>query len=190
MMSVGLEPDPVVAVLETYKATIASRLTQAMNLKLGLQEVTDADADLQRDLLELMQHAHADWTVFWRRLSHAVSESQTVTHAFEPVQDLFIDRAAWQSWLSRYQQRLALASGGDAALTRQIGERMLQTNPKYVLRNYLAELAITEAKQGRFEMVADLLAVLHRPFDEHPAHESWAQIAPEWASRIEVSCSS
>ena len=38
--------------------------------------------------------------------------------------------------------------------------------------------------------VTDLLAVLHRPFDEHPKHESWAQIAPEWASRIEVSCSS
>ena len=137
-----------------------------------------------------MQHGHTDWTVFWRRLSHAVAESGTHTQAFEPVQDLFIDRAAWQAWLSRYQARLSLAHAGHGAQTRQTGERMLGINPKYVLRNYLAELAITQAKQGRFEMVADLMAVLHRPFDEHPELESWAQIAPEWASRIEVSCSS
>jgi len=192
-MSLGLEPDPVVAVLETYKTTLPQALTEAMNRKLGLPDVREGDADLQRDLLDLMQHARADWTVFWRRLSHAVSERDDAQHAFGPVQDLFIDRAAWQAWLSRYQQRLDLAvtSHGSPPLSaRQMGEQMLRTNPKYVLRNYLAELAITEAKQGRFDMVADLMAVLHHPFDEHPEHESWAQIAPEWAARIEVSCSS
>jgi uncharacterized protein YdiU (UPF0061 family) len=67
---------------------------------------------------------------------------------------------------------------------------MLRTNPKYILRNHLGELAIRQAKAGDFSMVQDLLKVLHDPFDEHPTYEAWAGLAPEWASTIEISCSS
>ena len=55
---------------------------------------------------------------------------------------------------------------------------------------HLAELAIRQAKAGDFSMVQDLLLVLHDPFDEHPTYEAWAGLAPEWASSIEISCSS
>ena len=184
MLFRSLEPEPVVAVLERYKTTFPQALTQAMNRKLGLTDVVDGDADLQRDLLTMLQDARADWTVFWRRLSHAVSESEGMKHAFEPVRDLFADRVAWESWLSRYIQRLHGLS------RRETGLGMLQVNPKYVLRNHLGELAIRQAQSGQFHLVADLLAVLQRPFDEHPQHEEWAGFAPEWASSIQISCSS
>ena len=67
---------------------------------------------------------------------------------------------------------------------------MLASNPKYVLRNHLGELAIRAARQKDFGPVADLLHVLQSPCDEHPQHQSLADFAPDWASGIEISCSS
>jgi uncharacterized protein YdiU (UPF0061 family) len=84
----------------------------------------------------------------------------------------------------RYLERLG------ANNRQSTGEAMLLTNPKFILRNHLGELAIRQAKAGNFAMVQDLLLVLQAPFDEHPTHEAWAGLAPEWASSIEISCSS
>lgn len=175
--------------LDAFKVHFTQALTAQLHAKLGLDAVLAGDADLQQDLLQHLHRERVDWTVFWRRLSVAVRESAHLTHAFEPVQDLFMDRAPWQAWLDRYQQRLD-EQGRDAQARQTTGERMLRTNPKFVLRNHLAELAIREACAGRFQMVADLLAVLHQPFAEHSAHEDWAGLAPEWASSLHISCSS
>jgi uncharacterized protein YdiU (UPF0061 family) len=67
---------------------------------------------------------------------------------------------------------------------------MLAANPKYVLRNHLGELAIRAARQKDFGQVDALLRVLQAPFDEHPQYESFAGFPPDWASGIEISCSS
>jgi uncharacterized protein YdiU (UPF0061 family) len=67
---------------------------------------------------------------------------------------------------------------------------MNRVNPKYVLRNYLAENAIRLAKEKDFTEVAQLLQVLRRPFDEQPELEAYAGLPPDWASGLEVSCSS
>jgi uncharacterized protein YdiU (UPF0061 family) len=67
---------------------------------------------------------------------------------------------------------------------------MLATNPKFVLRNHLAELAIQQAQGQDYSGVAQLLHVLQTPFDEHPEHESLADFPPDWAASIEISCSS
>ena len=67
---------------------------------------------------------------------------------------------------------------------------MNQTNPKYVLRNYLAQVAIEKAQNKDFTEVERLLAVLQRPYDEQPEHEQYAALPPDWASHLEVSCSS
>jgi uncharacterized protein YdiU (UPF0061 family) len=68
---------------------------------------------------------------------------------------------------------------------------MRAVNPKYVLRNHLGELAIRQARTGDFSGVARLLAVLQDPFAEHPqAHDEFAGLPPDWASSIEISCSS
>jgi uncharacterized protein YdiU (UPF0061 family) len=63
-------------------------------------------------------------------------------------------------------------------------------NPKYVLRNYLAQIAIEKAQNKDFSEIATLLSVLEKPFDEQPEHAKYADLPPDWASELEVSCSS
>ena len=67
---------------------------------------------------------------------------------------------------------------------------MLKTNPKFVLRNHLAEQAIQQAKRKDFSELATLLRLLESPFDAHPGFEAYADFPPDWASGIEISCSS
>ncbi len=172
------------AALESYKQTFPETMDQRMREKLGLFNAHEGDRALVEDLLQALQHDRVDYTVFWRRLSIAVRESDLSTHAFEPVRDLFLHRDMFDAWSQRYQERLGSAN------RQSTGDAMLRTNPKYILRNHLGELAIRQAKQGNFAMVQDLLHVLQAPFDEHPSYEALAGIAPEWASSIEISCSS
>ena len=170
--------------LNTFKPVFERSWQHLMRAKLGLVAASDeADAQedqiLLQDLLALLAQDRVDYTLFWRRLSQAVASQQ-----FAPVRDLFLDTAAWDAWLRRYGARLA---GVDQL---QAATLMLKTNPKYVLRNYLGELAIEAAKGKDFSMVANLLTLLEQPFDEHPAFETYAGLPPDWASRIEISCSS
>jgi uncharacterized protein YdiU (UPF0061 family) len=170
--------------LDTFKPMFTRTWQHLMRAKLGLSGAVDgtdsqADPALVDDLLALLAQDRVDYTLFWRRLSQGVASGQ-----FAPVRDLFLDRPAWDTWLLRYSERL---TEGDPS---QAAGLMLRTNPKYVLRNYLGELAIDAAKGKDFSMVAQMLALLERPFDEHPAFESYAGLPPDWASRIEISCSS
>ena len=100
------------------------------------------------------------------------------------MRDLFLNRPAIDAWLLSYSELLAQIGRGLAA------DLMLKTNPKYVLRNHLGELAIRAAQAKDFSVVANLLAVLERPFDEHPEHEAFAGFPPDWARAFAVSCSS
>jgi uncharacterized protein YdiU (UPF0061 family) len=106
--------------------------------------------------------------------------------ACERLGELFIDRAALHAWLVRYRQRLACEQRGDA----ERRAAMDAVNPKYILRNHLAETAIRQAEAGDFDDVQRLARVLERPYDEQPEHASYAGLAPDWASTLEISCSS
>jgi len=119
-----------------------------------------------------MAASRADFTLTFRRLSRALPNP-------EPLRDLFIDRDALDAWLARWRPRTA----PDAEA------RMLAVNPAIVLRNHLAEGAIRAAQQNDFTEIERLLKVLARPFDE-PALPSDAALPPDWASTLEVSCSS
>lgn len=184
LMPIVEEQEPVLHALETYKSLYPDFYDTRMRKKLGLSDVQVNDRTLIQELLSLMDKDRVDYPLFWRRLSHAVGESSQLTHAFEPVRDLFMHREQFNAWLQNYQTRL----GTDVADGSR--SKMLQTNPKFVLRNHLGELSIRQAKTGDYSMVQSLLKVLQNPFDEHPEHEAWAGLAPEWASEIEISCSS
>jgi uncharacterized protein YdiU (UPF0061 family) len=71
-----------------------------------------------------------------------------------------------------------------------MGQQMLRTNPKFVLRNHLAEIAIRQAKSGDFSEIEVLHNLLKSPFDEHPGFEAYADLPPDWAGQLEISCSS
>ncbi len=167
--------------LEPYKALMPAALQRRMNDKLGLVRVQDGDADLTEALMKLLAADAVDFTIFWRRLSHAVSGD------LEPVRDLFLQREAFDAWATRWKERLQAQPGFDAAATRA---QMLRTNPHVVLRNHLGEMAIQRAKEGDFSEVARLQNALEHPFEEVAGQEDLAAFPPAWASQIEISCSS
>ena len=135
-------------------------------------------ADLIEGTMKLLAAARVDYTIFWHRLSRHVAGA-----GGDPVRDLFLDREAFDRWLSRYEERL----GPDRD---QAGRCMRRVNPKYVLRNHLCEIAIRQARQKDFSGIEAMLAIVQSPFDEHPGHEDKAGFPPEWAQHIEISCSS
>ncbi|MCZ2105571.1 MAG: YdiU family protein [Burkholderiales bacterium] len=167
------------AAIASYPAVFRASYLACMRAKLGLDGTCEGDEAHIDALLRLLDGAHVDYPIFWRRLSHAVAQGN-----FTPVRDLFLDRAAWDAWKLSFQE--LLARSGKA----QNPDLMLKSNPKYVLRNYLAEHAIRDAKLGDFGTLQSLHAVLARPFDEHPDHDAWAGFPPDWASSLTLSCSS
>ena len=174
-------------VLESFKVDFAKALDQAMASKLGL-----AHRELNDRLLQLMAREQIDYTLFWRRLSQAVAQGQADTHApsWQAVRDLFLDREAWSDWQQDYAREMQNLFQAQDLTWTEVGSQMLRHNPKYVLRNHLAEIAIRKAKSGDFSEVNTLLTLLQSPFDEHPEHDAYAQLPPDWASSIEISCSS
>jgi uncharacterized protein YdiU (UPF0061 family) len=79
---------------------------------------------------------------------------------------------------------------GEASIDAERAVHMNAVNPKFVLRNHLAETAIRLAREGDFSETRRLLKVLQRPFDEQPEHAAYAELPPDWAQHLEVSCSS
>ena len=137
------------------------------------------------DLLRRMAADKADFTITFRRLATFDSSPGAANNA---LRDLFIDREAFDAWGLRYAARLR----SETSVDRERALSMNRINPKFVLRNHLAEVAIQNAQSGNFDEVARLLKVLLQPFDEEPpgAVANDAGFPPEWAQTIEVSCSS
>ena len=178
------EQELALAALTSYKTVYPATFETLMCAKLGFadtvnQAISPTDRTLIDDILKLLAQDGVDYTLFWRRLSHGQAGAQT-----EPVRDLFINRAALDAWMLRYSERLTHIPHALAL------ELMLKTNQKYVWRNYLGEQAISAAQAKDFSAVANLLTLLENPFDEHPASDALAGLPPDWASRIEISCSS
>ncbi len=172
------DSEALIATLDVYKTAFPDALTAKMRAKLGLGAAQEEDKLLIDDWLKLMAAARADFTISFRRLSR-------FSEAPDAVRDLFMDRAAFDAWAGRYQQRLAADDRTDAE--RQ--SAMLAVNPAVVLRNHLAEGAIRQAQAGDFSETTRLLKVLQQPFDE-PLLASDAAFPPDWAQTLEVSCSS
>jgi serine/tyrosine/threonine adenylyltransferase len=169
--------------LEVFKTRFAPALERRLREKLGLADALPGDNTLADRLLELMHVSRADFTLTFRRLS-AMSKHDASGDA--AVRDMFVDRAAFDRWAADYRARLAAERRDDAARR----DAMNRVNPKYVLRNHLAETAIQRAKEKDFSEVERLAAVLRRPFDEQPEFEAYAALPPDWASTLSVSCSS
>ena len=136
------------------------------------------------DALQLLAQNRVDYTIFLRRLCDFDSRPDA---ANTPLRDLFLDRAAFDAWAARYAAALRQQDAPDA----ERGAAMRTVNPKYILRNHLAEIAIRRAAGERdYSEVDRLHRLLTRPFDEQPEYAAYAAEPPDWARQIEVSCSS
>jgi uncharacterized protein YdiU (UPF0061 family) len=182
------DTDAAQAVLEVYVDAYGQQFDALVHAKLGLSTTQENDRALFDDMFKLMQENHVDFTLFFRRLGGLRVEVQDtdLAQADAPLRDLFLDRPGFDAWAQQYRARLRQENSVDGAR----GEAMNRVNPKYILRNYLAQVAIEKAQNGDFSETARLLAVLERPFDEQPGNESYAALPPDWASHLEVSCSS
>jgi uncharacterized protein YdiU (UPF0061 family) len=177
------EVDLAQEALDVYQPEFMRKTDELLHAKLGLAELREDDRNLLDDMFKLMQDNHVDFTLFFRHLGDLKIDAPDLD---APLRDLFIDRTAVDIWALKYRERLRSEGSVDAVRR----ETMMRTNPKYVLRNYLAQVAIEKAQNGDYSEVSRLLAVLERPFDEQPENESYAALPPDWASHLEVSCSS
>jgi uncharacterized protein YdiU (UPF0061 family) len=177
------DTDTALAALDRYRTRFADALMARLRAKLGLAGQEDDDHSLADDFMRLMAAERTDFTIAFRRLASFASSADAANPA---LRDLFIDRASLDAWAVRYAARLRREGSIDA----ERALRMNRTNPKFVLRNHLAEVAIRAARDGDFGETERLRQVLERPYDEQPEHEAYAGFPPEWAQTIEVSCSS
>jgi len=184
MMPLIGEQEPAIAALETFKSWYPHALATRMAAKLGFESPHENQRPLVESAFKLLAKEQVDFTIFWRRLSHWAAH---MDGGDASVIDLFVDRNAASAWLGDFRSLHYATGVGDGAT---VSRRMLRTNPKFVLRNHLGELAIRAAKTGDFSVLQQLQGVLSDPYAEHPEHEAWAGFAPDWAAGIEISCSS
>jgi serine/tyrosine/threonine adenylyltransferase len=178
------DPDATLPpVLDTFGETFTAAYSDHLRAKLGLQTAQDGDKALLDELLGLMAAERVDMTLAFRALSQFDRGAGATPAAFG---DQFIDRPAADAWGERYLRRLETEARGDA----ERRTAMDAVNPKYVLRNHLAQAAIERAQAGDFAEVRRLHELLRRPYDEQPERASYAALPPDWARGIEVSCSS
>lgn len=160
------------------------KYAELMRAKLGLLETHAGDDKLVTDLLNLMDSSRADYTNVFRALGTVRQDNPT---AASELRDHFLHREAFDDWTGRYRERLRAEKSEDT--DRQI--RMDAVNPRYVLRNHLAQQAITQAVQKKdYSEIDRLLSLLSHPFTEQPGMEAYAVPPPPGEPAIIVSCSS
>ena len=188
------EAEPFQQVLAAYSTRYDQLSQQMMASKLGLHSYqADTDAALISELEAILQLVETDMTLFYRQLGCvSLDGAQDHTQRAAPLQIAYYQpeqlTADYQrrlnTWLAQYQARVKQDGTRDEARRAQ----MHRVNPKYVLRNYLAQLAIDKSEQGDHSLVNELLEVLRHPYDEQPEKAQFAEKRPDWA-RTRAGCS-
>ncbi len=185
------ETAPFEAALGRYKLAFELARIKMMRAKLGLSVEEDGDESLLLQLEKILELTETDMTIFFRQLSNCKA-SDTPSIMLEKLGEAFYQKeevqgpilAQWTDWLQVYGDRLQMEKVSDEK--RQV--QMKQVNPKYVLRNYMAQLAIDAADQGNYGIIEELYQLLKKPYAEQPESEKWFARRPDWA-RDKVGCS-
>ena len=189
--------------LEVYRHTFEHESSRMTAEKLGLAALDrEGDEGLLGEMFEVLQAVETDMTLFFRLLANVpvdgAAEAADDARLIEPLRRAFYSDEAFEAghrarlagWLRRYIERVR----ADAAPAEWRVARMNRANPKYVLRNYLAQLAIDALAAGDASVMERLMQVLQRPYDEQPEHDDLAERRPEWARNrpgcSALSCSS
>lgn len=187
------ETEPFQAGLDLYLDRIESGGNSMIASKLGLKQYELADEDLKKELFEVLVLTETDMTIWYRNLAMLnVSEDTPDELMIDAVKDAFYEpekvegevKERIASWLKAYSARVRQDGLSDEARRAQ----MNRVNPKYVLRNYMAQLAIDDATKGDYGSVKSMLEMLRRPYDEQPEMEEFFAKRPEWA-RNRAGCS-
>lgn len=179
------------AALERYKKEYVIRYPKMMRSKLGLIHHKEGDNRFAQELEEVFVLTETDMTIFFRNLAK-ISKTMSVDQALDTILDAFYNpeelrgkvKENWENWLGKYIKRIAQEELSD----QERSIVMNKVNPKYVLRNYIAQLIIDKADQGDYSLLNDIHALLKQPYKEQPEYEQWFSKRPEWA-RHKVGCS-
>jgi uncharacterized protein YdiU (UPF0061 family) len=182
-------------VLERESELLAAQLRAMQRTKIGLPASDQAD-DLAHELLGVLHACALDMTITYRWLARvpSLADARAAAKQADGLVEALLNEASYApcsddervklaSWLQRYA--VAAAGGGGDRARR---EWMDAANPKYVLRNYMAQLAIDRAAEGDGSLVYELLELLRAPYAEQPESERWAAKRPDWA-RHRAGCS-
>jgi uncharacterized protein YdiU (UPF0061 family) len=201
------ETAPLEEALRSYGDVFHAAERRHFAAKLGLRAFSDdevaadggprvSDSMLLEDLFELLSAKETDYSIFFRRLARVGAERAPEQGAeqvlLEPLLEAFYapdelgdeHRQKLVAWLGRYVRRVKEDGTSDADRRA----RMDAKNPKYLLRNYVAQLVIDRAEAGDASLLGDLLEVLRHPFDEQPERDEYAGKRPDWA-RNRAGCS-
>jgi uncharacterized protein YdiU (UPF0061 family) len=178
-----MSPDDAKAAINTFADVFNTHVHELMTAKLGLSTNQNGDESLWTTALDLLAAGRIDYTLFFRALG---SFSTSAGRDNEQIRRLFADPKSFDEWAERYRDRLR----AEGSLDCDRKARMNRVNPKYIVRNYLAQIAIDKAQKRDFSEVDRLRGVLRLPFDDQPEMEHYAKPAPEWGKRLMVSCSS
>jgi uncharacterized protein YdiU (UPF0061 family) len=165
--------------LDNYQLALLTRYGQRMRQKLGFFSEQKNDNELLSELFSLMARERSDFTRTFRMLSQTEQHS-----ASSPLRDEFIDRTAFDDWFARYRSRLQQDNVADEVRQAQ----MKAANPAMVLRNWLAQRAISQAEQGDYAELHRLHIALRTPYADRD--DDYVSRPPDWGKRLEVSCSS
>ena len=184
------EAAPLEKILEGYKSNFEKKSQNMMRAKLGLTSAKQTDINIIQSLENNLQATETDMTIFFRTLSSFKKEQPE--KGVELIQDAFYTPDTikgnvlnnWKQWFANYAKRLEDET--TSADERQ--QQMNKVNPKYVLRNYMAQLAIDKADKGDTSLLEEMYLLLKEPYSEQPKFEHWFAKRPEWA-RHKVGCS-
>lgn len=185
------EAEPLEKILESFINNFNADYINMFLSKLGIFTSSESGPQLIAALETVLTLSETDMTIFFRNLSK-VLKSDTAEQAIEKIQDSFYTPTeitgdileSWQKWFSVYIERLQTEQLSDTERSK----KMNLINPKYVLRNYMAQLAIDAADQEDYSLIDELFQLLKKPYDEQPESEKWFAKRPDWA-RTKVGCS-
>ncbi len=179
--------DALLAGLRRFEIAFVEADRANMAAKLGLDAFGDDDVPLLEELYGLLAESEVDMTIFYRSLASldlTLPSPEVFADAFYDEGKRAAAESAWNNWLSSYAGRVRRDPIAPAARAA----KMRAANPRYVLRNYLAQQAIDRAEQGDEAGIIDLLDVMRRPYDDQPGRAAFARRRPDWA-RDRAGCS-
>ncbi len=175
--------------LNSYSTFFDAEFPKMMQQKVGLTSIYYAD--FQDELTTLLTISETDMTIFYRNLAN-IDKSDSPEIAFSKIEFSFYQlgnissdlKMRWLNWFALYLEKIKTEILSD----EERKHAMNKVNPKYVLRNYMAQLAIEAAEKQDYSLINELYLLLKNPYDEQPEHEKWFAKRPDWA-RDKIGCS-
>lgn len=186
-------------ILKGYAGIYKSRFMELFMEKLGfkgISQYTEDDEQFVAILLKIMEDTKADFTMTFRELSEVtlynleafIKQNQSFTLNHFWTLPIVINHEWFESWFKVYKIKLSEMAVSD----KQRQDVMLSTNPRYVLRNWIAQLVIEQAENNDFKLIKTVQDILKKPYSYNSVAESlgYASPSPDWAETLKVSCSS